>query len=677
MAALPLRLFGVVLLLLCLGAAPAAQTSPPSKWTRVQTPHFVLMGEVGEGTLKRVAERFEQFREVFARVFPSTRQALPAPTLILVFGSERAYQPFVPVYNGKRVEVGGFFQGSPGTFFVTLSTEAGEAAYPTIFHEYTHLLVDNALANVPLWFNEGLAEYYSTFAMVGSREAAIGKVRDSHVFELRERFIPLAELLSVGHDSALYNEGDRRSIFYAESWALVHYLLLGNPARRPQLSTYLEKHASGISAAQAFREAFGTTDVQMEKELRGYVQRSVYQSQRYTFTERVSVDRDWTIEKVSEADGQAALTDLLYHMRRVDEAATRAEAALAQAPGHPRLSAILGRARHHQQRHEEARTLLAQAADTAGDDVQPLYYRAVSLLQPEGDGAPAPNQGTAKVAVALLTRVVATQPTLAHAQMLLGYAHLLLGDGIAALPPLTAAFKNHAASRVRVHGRAGARRGERGRSRPADSHGARGPRVHPARPRGRPGAAGARRRTRAVRDRCAGRATGHQCRRRGWPRVSHRGRLRGASLHADAPGAPAGRNARARHAPIDRLRGEGDRLPREGRGPRARGRRAGLRRRDAHLVPQRASGTRLVRTASGDRAHLRHLSRDGGRRGWRRRHRRGNRAPAGGLPALRREGNMGRRTRDEGQGTKDAGRATWGGRATGIPTCVAHTREGR
>jgi Protein of unknown function (DUF1570) len=174
----------------------------------------------------------EQFREVFGRVFPSTKQAMPAPIVVHVFGSERAYRPFMPLFNGKRVDVGGYFQEAAGAYYITLNIEAGECAYPTIFHEYVHLLVGSSLADVPMWFNEGLAEYYSTYQMYSERGATLGRVKEGHVLELRERFIPLTELLAVDYRSPLYNEGERRGVFYAESWALVHYLLLGTRSAR-------------------------------------------------------------------------------------------------------------------------------------------------------------------------------------------------------------------------------------------------------------------------------------------------------------------------------------------------------------------------------------------------------------------------------------------------------------
>ena len=52
--------------------------------------------------------------------------------------------------------------------------------------------------------------------------------------------LPLQTLLTVDHDSPLYNEGNRRSTFYAQSWALTHLILLGKPTERRSSSAYLE-----------------------------------------------------------------------------------------------------------------------------------------------------------------------------------------------------------------------------------------------------------------------------------------------------------------------------------------------------------------------------------------------------------------------------------------------------
>jgi tetratricopeptide (TPR) repeat protein len=426
--------------LLLMLSVPAHVVAAP-KWLRLRTAHFELAGDVSEKQLKQVGLRFEQFRETFARLFPDLRQA-PTPVVILVFGSTKAYQPFMPLFNGKRVDVGGYFMSRPDVSYISLAVDGGESAYRIIFHEYTHLLVGATLADVPVWVSEGLAEYYSTFeASSDGRQATLGKIVDSHVYLLRERFIPLRELISVRHDSSLYNEGDRRSIFYAESWALMHYFLVAGAERRTQLLKYLELYARGVPGDRAFAEGFGGGEAALERELRRYVERPVYQSLTYTLRDPVEIDRAVRSEPMSEADGEAMLGDLLLHNQRLDEAGARLERALTLAPGHVRATAALGRVRHLQSRDEDGLTLLADASSRAKDDPLPHYYYAATLLRPEKGplaGLP-PDKAIARQATALLERVVAQQPNLADALALLGYGRLVIGEHAAAVEALARA----------------------------------------------------------------------------------------------------------------------------------------------------------------------------------------------------------------------------------------------
>jgi tetratricopeptide (TPR) repeat protein len=427
-------------ILLVLGVASLAPAAP--KWIRLRTAHFELVGEVSEKQLKQAGLRFEQFRETFARLFPNLRQA-SAPVVVVVFGSKKTYQPFMPLYNGKRVDVGGYFMGRPDVSYITLAMDGGDAAWRIIFHEYTHLLVGASLSDAPVWFNEGLAEYYSTFeSSSDGKQATLGKVIESHVYQLRERFIPLRELVTVERESPLYNEGDRRSIFYAESWALMHYFLVAKPERRAQLGKYLELYAGGHPAERAFLDAFGADGQTLERDLRLYVAQPFYQSMVYTLRDPVEIDRRATAQPMTDADGEAVLGDLLLHGDRLDEAAAHLERALTLSPGHVRATATLGRVRHLQSRDEDGQKLLADAASRAGDDYVPSYYHAMTLLRPEKGplAGLAPEQATAVEATMLLEKVVERQPNHADALALLGYGRLVSGQHT---PAVTALEKAH------------------------------------------------------------------------------------------------------------------------------------------------------------------------------------------------------------------------------------------
>src|SRR6185295_8956495 len=138
---------------------------------------------------------------------------------------------------------------------------------------------------------EGLAEYYSTYALdSGGTRAHIGRPIAHHVELLRERFMPLSDLIAVDTASALYDEGERRSIFYSEAWALTHYLMLQKPDGPAAINAYAVRIARGDAPGEAFQQAFGAAPAELELELRRYVQGGAFRSIVITLPQRSSVE---------------------------------------------------------------------------------------------------------------------------------------------------------------------------------------------------------------------------------------------------------------------------------------------------------------------------------------------------------------------------------------------------
>jgi hypothetical protein len=176
--------------------------------------------------------------------------------MVYVFSAE-GVRAFPAIAQRQPGGIGGYFWRNVDTNTIAFSTEgfADEAA--VVFHEYSHLLVGTAVRSIPIWLNEGLAEYYSTFSLKsGGKGANIGLAIPRHVQLLRQRFIPLSQLLAVDQSSELYNEGERRSIFYAESWALTHYLMTELPS--PDLINQHERDCRRRAADQAFAARCGS-----------------------------------------------------------------------------------------------------------------------------------------------------------------------------------------------------------------------------------------------------------------------------------------------------------------------------------------------------------------------------------------------------------------------------------
>jgi hypothetical protein len=240
----------------CLLAVVSQHTTVAAKdtWISIRTKNFLMLGNASEKDIKRVGVKLEQFREVFTALFPKVRFNTPVPTTVVVFKSDSSYGPFKP-----KPDVAGYFQPGPDVNYITLTTEVrGEQdPFSVIFHEYIHLLVNDTFPNVPVWFNEGLAEYYSTFTISDDQKVVLGSPISNHVFLLREsKMLPLRTLFEVDHKSAHYNERQKRGIFYAQSWALMHYFIIGKSGRSEKLTQFIDLLNSKMPMEEAFQKVF-------------------------------------------------------------------------------------------------------------------------------------------------------------------------------------------------------------------------------------------------------------------------------------------------------------------------------------------------------------------------------------------------------------------------------------
>lgn len=418
--------FAGILLLTLLIVPVAAKDS----WVSVHSKNFFLIGNASEKEVKQVAVRLEQFREVFTHLFPAINFNSPVPTTVIVFKNDSSYRPFKP-----RPNLAGYFQPGPDVNYITLTTEVrGEQdPFTVIFHEYTHLLVDNTLGNAPVWFNEGLAEYYSTFSVTDDQKVALGKPISGHVFLLRDnKMLPLRTLFQVDYKSPYYNERNKQSIFYAESWALMHYLIIGKEGRQAQLGKFLDLINSNVPMEQAFKEAFQMTFEAMEKELRDYVRQDRYKIVEGHFQRKLETDTSLQSSAVSEAEAQAYLGDLLLHNNRKD-CVTYLQKALELDPNLALAHAALGVARLREGKPDEARASLERAVTFDSQNYLIHYYYAYVLSRPGADDSQPVSSIPPEVAKKIseeLHKAIQLRPDYPQAYSLLAYLTLITGENI-------------------------------------------------------------------------------------------------------------------------------------------------------------------------------------------------------------------------------------------------------
>lgn len=431
------------LLALCLSGI-ALQTIPAIAakdfWISVRSKNFTLIGNADEKDIRKVAAKLEQFREAVSRLFDQPRRKFTPPITVVVFRDDESYTPFKPLYHGRPSEVSGYFQSSNGAIYITLTADwRASDPYAIIFHEYVHFLTNDAFAPLPTWLSEGLAEYYSSFeATKGGRKITVGKSIPSRVRLLREgKFLPLASVLAVNHDSPLYNEADNKSMFYAQSWALVHYLMAGNKgSRQPQLRQFIAGLARGQSAGTAeesFKHTFQTSLAGFELELMNYIHRNNYPSQQITFEQKIEFDQAMQAAPLSEAETAAHLGDLYWHLSRYDESETLLQRALALDPGIVSAHASLGLLRMRQQRYGEARAHLGRAIEANSTNHLVHYNYALAWQQEHVDSLGYISHFTPEAVAGMrasLNRARALAPEFADTYKTLGFINLVQRENL-------------------------------------------------------------------------------------------------------------------------------------------------------------------------------------------------------------------------------------------------------
>jgi len=209
---------------------PSSATVAQAKgaWRSVRTNNLFVIGNADAETLQQVAVWLEFFHGAFARLVSRSVFDSSAPTTVIVFRDDASFIPFKPLYQGRPANVSGYFQSGEDVNYIAISLDPGERVpYETAFHEYVHLHLKDNLPSAPLWLNEGMAELYGSLQF-SRGEALLGAPIFPYVHVLRsQELLPLTTLFAIDTRSPHYNEQDKGGVFYGQSWALVHYLMLG------------------------------------------------------------------------------------------------------------------------------------------------------------------------------------------------------------------------------------------------------------------------------------------------------------------------------------------------------------------------------------------------------------------------------------------------------------------
>ncbi|HJT15980.1 MAG TPA: DUF1570 domain-containing protein [Thermoanaerobaculia bacterium] len=197
------------------------------KWILARSKHFVLVSSAGEKRTRDIAAGLETLAAALTQA-SSRFAAAPAGTRVFIFARHKEAQPYFDMLIGeKNAHVAGLFISSKNMASMLMESGGGDDRTP--FHELIHYLVTNSGTRPPLWLEEGLAEYFSN-AELRNGSIRAGNPIPQHVQMLQHRrLLSLDQLFKIDSESKMYSSAETQRAFYAESWAIVDWLIRTDP----------------------------------------------------------------------------------------------------------------------------------------------------------------------------------------------------------------------------------------------------------------------------------------------------------------------------------------------------------------------------------------------------------------------------------------------------------------
>jgi tetratricopeptide (TPR) repeat protein len=356
---------------------------PNEGWVEVRSAHFVVSSNAGDREARRIADQFEQIRGLFHAAFANLRVDPAQPVLILAAKNENTMKMLLPEHWEVKghVHPAGLYQEGEDKHYVILRVDSeGTNPFHALYHEYTHALLHLNFTGLPLWLDEGLAEFYGN-SQLGEKESRIGTIDNTHLYILgQNRLLPIETLLNVERSSPHYNEANQASVFYAESWALVHYLMMDEEAKKRQLlKNFLTTWDKGGSQIEAAQQVFG--------ELKRFGQVIEGYSRQTRFLVGVikngqqAADKTYTVRGLQAGEVLALRADCAAHRNQLQQAQPLLEQAIQLEPNLAITHEAMGYYKYRKEDQSGADKEMKKAMELGSVSFVPPYYHGMLLLR--------------------------------------------------------------------------------------------------------------------------------------------------------------------------------------------------------------------------------------------------------------------------------------------------------
>jgi tetratricopeptide (TPR) repeat protein len=279
----------VVLLAICFSVTANADDQ---HWLRVSTDHFIVLTDAGQKKGHEIAARFEQIRFTFGQLLGRKKLVMAEPLEVIAIGNPATYAQLAPTATTDPSVAQGFFLWGEDRIYIVLNASVPDC-WRAVEHPLAHYFLNYNYPPTQSWFDEGFAEYFASLYFTPKKTelgsdpelvlpstvpapltVAVVQNASTGLKSLTEIlsspvWLNLTDLLEMKNRVVNGQEGTHHTLFYAQSWMLVHYLL--NKDKFSEMGTYFGLvQSQHLPVPQAIQQAFGVSPAQLDQAVKDY-----------------------------------------------------------------------------------------------------------------------------------------------------------------------------------------------------------------------------------------------------------------------------------------------------------------------------------------------------------------------------------------------------------------------
>jgi len=251
-----------------------------------ESENIVLYGDVSPKQAKETVEKMEIYRKLIMTLGGVKPTPDKKKLTIYAFDNDSQLRSF----TGMGGIAGVYTQGYDGPIMMTpLSDSRKQDTFQNqvALHEYSHHVLHGYMDTAyPRWYDEGHANYLSTFTMRDGT-LQVGRAAAKHARELmpgRLKWVDVEDVISAIRVYPFADKGRKRGMmmnqFYAQSWLYVHYLH-SDKQLSSRLDDYLALINSGTEPLKAFEQGFGISPQEFHKAAKKYFENDEFKVQQF------------------------------------------------------------------------------------------------------------------------------------------------------------------------------------------------------------------------------------------------------------------------------------------------------------------------------------------------------------------------------------------------------------